>query len=108
MRRIVLLFLTALVVAGVPVPGATAAEISPDRVVVPMVFPVAGKVSYSDTFLSCRSGCARQHLGQDLMAAKMTPLLATFDGVISGLRRETSASSSGNYVTLRGDNGWSA
>ena len=106
MRRFVLLLALAAVAAGTPLTPASAAEISADRVVVPMVFPVVGKVSYSDTFLACRSGCARQHLGQDLMGAKMTPLVATFDGVISTLRRE-STGSSGNYVSLRGDNGWS-
>ncbi len=73
---------------------------------VPMVFPIVGGVSYTDTFLACRSGCSRQHLGQDLMSPKMRPLVAVFNGVIS-VRRETTVGG-GNYVTLRGDNGWSA
>ncbi len=73
-----------------------------------MVFPVAGGVtSFTDTFLVCRSGCARKHMGQDLMGARMTPLVAAFDGVISSLRRETTAGG-GNYLVITGDNGWSA
>lgn len=78
-----------------------------DPVRVPMVFPVSGATSYSDTFLTCRSGCARKHMGQDLMGAKMTPLVAAFDGVISSLKREA-APGQGNYLVLNGDNGWSA
>lgn len=78
-----------------------------DRVTVPMVFPVIGPTSYSDTFLACRSGCTRKHFGQDLMGPKMRPLVATFNGVISSLKRETTVGE-GNYFTLKGDNGWSA
>ena len=87
-------------------PRAVAA-ISTAPVVVPMVFPVIGSVSYSDTFLACRSGCARQHLGQDLMSPRMRPLVAVFTGTVHSVRRET-APGGGNYLTLRGDNGWSA
>ena len=77
------------------------------RVVVPMVFPVAGPASatsFTDTFLVCRSGCARHHLGQDLMGPKMTPLVAAFDGVITSVKRE-SAPGGGNYLTLTADRG---
>lgn len=78
-----------------------------DRVTLPMVFPVIGSVSYSDTFLACRSGCARKHMGQDLMGRKMQPLVAAFNGVIHSVKRESTVGD-GNYVTLKGDNGWSA
>jgi murein DD-endopeptidase MepM/ murein hydrolase activator NlpD len=74
------------------------------KVVVPMLFPVAGPASYTDSFLACRSGCARHHLGQDLMGPKMTPLVAAFDGVITSLKRET-AVGGGNYLTLTADRG---
>jgi hypothetical protein len=73
---------------------------------VPMVFPVVGGASYTDTFLACRSGCARKHLGQDLMSPKMRPLVATFTGVISSIKKESYVGE-GNYITLTGDNGWS-
>jgi hypothetical protein len=74
------------------------------KVVVPMLFPVAGPASYTDTFLACRSGCARHHMGQDLMGPKMTPLVAAFDGVVTSLKRETSVGQ-GNYVTITADHG---
>lgn len=73
-----------------------------DKVVVPLVFPIAGRVSWSDTFLADRDGGQRRHHGQDLMASKMTPLVACFDGTVS--------LSPGNspIIYLKGDNGWSA
>jgi murein DD-endopeptidase MepM/ murein hydrolase activator NlpD len=75
------------------------------RVVVPLVFPVAGGSSaLSDTFLTCRSGCARHHMGQDLMGPKMTPLVATFDGVVTSLTRATKPGG-GNYLTITADRG---
>jgi len=77
------------------------------KVVVPMLFPVAGPAggtSYTDTFLVCRSGCARHHLGQDLMGPKMTPLVAAFDGVITSVKRESNVGG-GNYLTLTADRG---
>ena len=58
------------------------------RVVVPMIFPIAGSAAltrYSDNWLACRSGCTRKHMGQDLMGPKMTPLVAPFDGVVTSL-----------------------
>jgi hypothetical protein len=83
------------------------APVSMERVVVPMVFPVLGGASWSDTFLACRSGCTRKHFGQDLMGPKMRPLLAAFDGVVSSVKRETKPGE-GNYLTILGDNGFGA
>src|SRR3954454_10866992 len=77
-----------------------------------MIFPIAGpstNTHYSDTWLACRSGCTRKHMGQDLMGPKMTPLVAAFDGYVSTLKRD---GSSGNYVGITADRGpaagWSA
>ncbi len=104
---------TAALTAFSPVTAGTAgaaygdASISTATVTVPMVFPVIGSVSYSDTFLACRSGCERKHFGQDLMGAKMLPLVATFNGTIHSVKRETTVGE-GNYLTIKGDNGWSA
>lgn len=87
--------------------GYADAPVSTAYVVVPMTFPVIGPVSYSDTFLACRSGCARKHFGQDLMGPKMNVAVAAFNGVIHSVERETYVGG-GNYLTLKGDNGWSA
>ncbi len=83
------------------------APISTATVIVPMHFPALGPTSYSDTFLACRSGCTRKHFGQDLMGPRMRPLVATFNGYVSSLKRETTVGG-GNYITIKGDNGWSA
>jgi hypothetical protein len=46
----------------------------------PFVFPVTGRVFWLDTWLAPRGGGSRQHIGQDLMAPKMRPIVAPFDG----------------------------
>jgi len=112
--RLLLLTVVASLLAATAAPSFAATALdstgtvySTDRVVVPMVFPVVGPTSFTDTFLACRSGCSRKHMGQDLMGAKMSPVLAAFNGTVSSLKRETSPGG-GNYVVLTGDNGWSA
>ena len=77
-----------------------------ERVVVPMVYPMPGKHRFVDTFLAARDGGARRHHGNDLMAPKMTPLLAVFDGVVSFGR--TDAPGTHNMLALRGDDGYVA
>lgn len=67
----------------------------------PMMFPVLGRVQWSDTYLAPRGG-GRRHEGQDLMGAKMLKLLACVNGVIIELRH----GSSGNSLYLKGDDGW--
>lgn len=47
-----------------------------------IVFPVIGKVSYSNDFGAPRSG-GRTHEGNDIMGKKMMPLVAAVDGTIS-------------------------
>ena len=82
-----------------------------DKVVVPLIFPVIGATSFSETFLACRSGCTRKHMGADLMGAKMSPLVAACDGTVVSLKRETGVGQ-GNYLAIACDHGpaagWSA
>ena len=77
MRRLALL-VTALLTAVTAISGlapAASAAVDPGtgtsyetaKVVVPLVFPVVGPTSYGNSFLACRSGCVRMHMGQDLM-----------------------------------------
>ncbi|MBS1721890.1 MAG: PD40 domain-containing protein [Armatimonadetes bacterium] len=73
-----------------------------DTVVVPLLFPVAGKVNWSDSFLASRDGGARRHHGQDLMAPKMRPLVAAFDGTVHFNRSKAGH----NTITLKSDDGW--
>ena len=108
----------ALCVTGLLSPQSASAEVNSSgevyttaRYVVPIVFPVVGPTSLTDTFLACRSGCSRKHMGQDLMGPKMSPLVAAFDGVVTSLRRQTRPGG-GNYVVISADHGpaagWSA
>jgi murein DD-endopeptidase MepM/ murein hydrolase activator NlpD len=77
--------------------------VSMDRVVVPMTYPILGtKHRVTDTFLASRENGLRRHHGQDLMAPKMTPLLAVFDGIVWFSDRGTSS------LSLDGFNGFSA
>lgn len=77
-----------------------------DQVTIEMIYPLIGKDRWSDSFLASRGGGSRRHHGQDLMAPKMTPLVACFDGVV--YFRRTNAGNAGNMLTLEGDNGYNA
>ena len=70
----------------------------------PIVFPVDGPVTYTDTFGACRgTACERTHEGQDLMGRKMLPLLAAVDGVV---HRVTFNNLGGSSVVLKDADGW--
>ncbi len=71
--------------------------------VYPLVFPVAGGGSWTDTFGAPRSG-GRTHAGQDLFAPKMRPLVAAADGKV--VRMGRNATLSGNYVVIEDAEGW--
>ncbi|CAB4535430.1 unannotated protein [freshwater metagenome] len=74
-------------------------------IVKPIVFPVSGGASYSDTFGAPRSG-GRTHEGQDLITSKGTPLVAAVSGKITRVRHDLSGLS-GNSLTITADDGWS-
>lgn len=63
--------------------------------------PVAGAVSFSDTWGAPRSG-GRTHEGVDMIAARNTPLVAIYSGRI---KRITTGSLSGLAVWLKADDG---
>jgi len=76
-----------------------------EPVSVSLVFPVLGVKVPSDTWLADRDGGARRHLGQDIMGAKMLPLVACFDGTIYTSSRGTGGH---NRLTIVSDTGWTA
>jgi hypothetical protein len=76
--------------------------------VVPILFPLENRISWTDTFGAARSG-GRTHAGNDLMAPKMTPLLAVVDGTLDWMNFTGKLSSYNNQpyynILLRGDDG---
>jgi len=74
----------------------------------PMVFPVNGPVSMSDTFYGTRS--TGDHHAQDLMAPKMTPVLAAVAGTVEYVNWSRNPASLNPHrccsITIRHDDGW--
>ncbi len=79
-------------------------DVISDPITVPIVFPVLGGAQWSDTFLANRDGGKRQHLGQDLMSPKMTPLVAAIEGVV--LLKKGKTPTDGNSITITREDGW--
>lgn len=109
LHRAAAAFITALCTIGLLAVPASAAEVAADydTAVRDIVFPVAGPNTYSDTFGACRSGCNRGHEGTDIMAAKLTELVAARDATVTWLKDTATADGSGgNYLMLRDAQGW--
>jgi hypothetical protein len=109
------MLVVALCLLAVPLPAtpAEAATLEPAAAgqgapVVPILFPLEKRISWVDTFGAARSG-GRTHAGNDLMADKMTPLLAVVDGKLDWLNLTGKLSSYNNLpyynILLRGDDG---
>jgi hypothetical protein len=94
------LLATAMALAAVPLAASPAAAL-----VKPIVFPVKGTVTYTDTFGACRDGCTRLHEGNDLMGKKMLPLVSAVDGVVYRITFDN-ASTGGNSVVIKASDGW--
>jgi murein DD-endopeptidase MepM/ murein hydrolase activator NlpD len=76
---------------------------SPDRKIMwPMLGRPNSSATWTDTYGACRDGCSRAHQGQDLMAPKMTKLLAVKSGTVVELRHR----SGGNSLYIQDDEGW--
>ena len=97
----------ALLVAAAP-PAGAATHTYGEMVDYPLVFPVAGEAGYTDTFYATRYN--GQHHAQDLMAAKMVPVVAVASGRVEfvnwssdpdDLRPDKCCS-----LALRHDDGW--
>jgi hypothetical protein len=79
------------------------AQVDTSQHIYPLVFPVAGQNTWTDTFGAPRSG-GRTHKGTDIFAAKGTPVVAAADGVIT---RIAVGSLAGRYIKITHDDGWS-
>ena len=109
LRRACVALIAALCTLGLLGAPASAGVVSEDAqtAVRQIVFPVAGPNTYSDTFGACRSGCSRGHEGTDIMAKKLTELVAARDATVKWLKdTATPDGSQGNYLMLKDADGW--
>jgi hypothetical protein len=67
-----------------------------------IIFPVQGGATFSDDFGDARSG--HLHEGNDLMAPKMTPILAARGGTV--IEAPTTEPSYGYNISIAGDDGY--
>ena len=101
-RRVLAGLVLAAALVGGPLTGPAVADWGNPALqgpLHPMTFPVIGPVSYTDTFGAPRIG--HTHQGQDLMGAKMQPLVAAADGTISYIT--IPQASYGYMLSIRGD-----
>jgi hypothetical protein len=68
-----------------------------------MYFPIIGATHYTDTFGDPRSG-GRTHHGVDMMAEKMTPVIAVASGTVGWMHDEQGGDCCS--MALRHDDGW--
>ena len=108
---VLLVLVLSLVVVPTAMSSSEGSALSPaatETVVVPILFPMEHRISWEDTFGAARSG-GRTHAGNDLMAPKMTPLLAVVDGTLDWMNFTGKLSSYNNQpyynLLLRGDDG---
>lgn len=88
-----------------PTAALDADRASAESLVAPMVMPIPGFPPPQDTWLAPRSG-GRRHLGQDLMAPRLTPIIAPFAGTVSLFT--SSAAPPHYYLRLQAPDGWLA
>lgn len=74
------------------------------QVVRPIAFPVNGEYSFRDDFHEPRGGGTRLHLGNDIIAAKMTPLVSVVDGIVNFVARPEA--SWGYEISIQDDDGY--
>jgi hypothetical protein len=73
--------------------------------VYPMVFPLLGSGEVFSSFGADRDGGARHHLGNDIAAPSLQPVVAVADGTVTKLGDDEGIS--GYRIHLRHDDGWS-
>ncbi len=90
--------LFTILVLGISIQSAEAATVRPIQ------FPVDGKHSFRNDFAEPRAGGAREHLGIDIIADKMTPVVAAIDGRVTYLA--SPQASWGYSITIRDNEGY--
>jgi murein DD-endopeptidase MepM/ murein hydrolase activator NlpD len=70
-----------------------------------MVFPVHGDNRYGDTWGACRgANCSRSHEGNDIMANKMTPVVAAASGTVGWIADDRGGKCCA--LAINHDDGW--
>lgn len=69
-----------------------------------MAWPLAGEAHIGSPFGADRDGGARKHMGNDIAAPKLMPVLAVADGVITRVVRDRGIS--GSYAVIEHNDGW--
>jgi hypothetical protein len=87
-----------LVISALAVPAASSAE-----EIYPIIFPVLGPNHFTDTFDAPRSG-GRTHGATDIIADKMTPVVAAASGTVGWMHDEQGGDCCA--MELRHDDGW--
>ena len=106
-RRLLILPLVVVLLLTSIFVGTVLATDMGEPVEYDLTFPVDGEHHFSDTFWASRSHGF--HEGQDIMAAKMTPVVAAADGVIRLVNWTSSAGMNPDRccsLVLRHDDGW--
>lgn len=96
-----------MVVFGAFPAGASAANLEGELVDYPLVFPVEGEHHFSDWFWAARSSGI--HHAQDVMADKLTPVVAAADGTIRLVNWTAQSHMNPERcctIALRHDDGW--
>lgn len=68
-----------------------------------ILFPIAGRASYRDTYHAPRDGGSRLHNGTDIFAERGTPVVAVANGVVERMGYGEDA---GLFVVVRHSDGW--
>jgi hypothetical protein len=82
--------------------SGSAAQQAESQEIYPMVFPVAGDVTYRDSWGAPRSE-GRTHEGADIFAPKGTPVVAAAPGIVV---RITVGERAGRYIVVEHFDGW--
>src|SRR5439155_7079955 len=102
LRSLISLVLGALLVVLVPpLPARAAADPGPPAI----VFPVAGPVTFTDTFDAPRGDVL--HEAQDLLGEKLEPIVAAHDGVVKWMDNLEATPGGAYALDIVADSGWS-